>query len=196
MDQARPRGRVNVPPDISDGLEKLSGDDEVDRRTGAGDSGTNVRRAPKEITGGGQRSREGGAVASVLPREAGENGLLAEIAGRHSLPLVPVGSGTGSRPEDRPGSLLVRFDLMRAMRLPQHGQEWVEVEPETPWLNVDDVLRRRGMSLTVYPFAPSLVPANATREFFPRPVWQRSWAQRNSRQPCKAPLPDPARSCS
>ena len=99
-----------------------------------------------------RRSPEtGGAVASVLPREAAEIELLAEITGRHSLPLVPVGAGTGSRPEGRPGSLLVRFDLMRAVHLPQHGQEWVEVEPGTPWLNVDDALRRRGMGLTVYP---------------------------------------------
>ena len=106
-----------------------------------------LRRSPEV----GTDPEMGSAIASVLPREAGEIELLAEIAGRHSLPLVPVGAGTAFRSRGRPESVLVRFDLMRAIRLPQTGEEWIEVEPGTPWLNVDDVLRRRGMGLTVYP---------------------------------------------
>jgi FAD/FMN-containing dehydrogenase len=49
------------------------------------------------------------------------------------------------------GSILVRFDLMRGMRLPEHEEPWVEAEPGATWLELDDNLRVRGRGLAVYP---------------------------------------------
>jgi FAD/FMN-containing dehydrogenase len=50
------------------------------------------------------------------------------------------------------GSILIRFDLMRRTRLPADPEEpWVEVEPGTLWLELDNDLRSRGRGLAVYP---------------------------------------------
>lgn len=87
---------------------------------------------------------------SVSPNGVGEARLLAEIAERYAVPLVPLGAGTGdgSRPQE---GVLVRFGLMRGFRLPEDDEPWVEAEPGVSWLNLDDELRVRGMGLAVYP---------------------------------------------
>src|SRR5918995_4773230 len=92
----------------------------------------------------------GDALATVLPLHAREVELLARVAGRHSIPVAAVGGGTSPEPVAEEGRLLVRFDLMRAVRLPEDDEEWVEADPGTPWLQLDDNLRSRGRSLAVY----------------------------------------------
>ena len=93
----------------------------------------------------------GGALASASPMSAEEVELLAEVAGRYSVPLVALGAGTASIPEPESGSILIHFDLMRRLRLPEHEEPWVEAEPGASWLQLDDHLRARGWGLAVYP---------------------------------------------
>ena len=88
--------------------------------------------------------------ASVSPASVEETGLLAEIAARYSVPLVPLGAGTGNGPNLREG-VLVRFEQMQGLRLPEGDEPWVEAGPGTSWLNLDDELRVRGRGLAVYP---------------------------------------------
>jgi FAD/FMN-containing dehydrogenase len=91
------------------------------------------------------------AIASVLPSSAEEVRSLSEVAAHHSVPLVPFGARTG--PESRPtkGGILVRFDLMRAVRSPHPEEPWIEAEPGASWLQLEDDLRPRGRGLVVYP---------------------------------------------
>ena len=105
----------------------------------------------RQHTGSGD-SREG-AVASVLPTHVEEVRRLAEVTREHSLELVAVGGGTGPTPAAREGGVLVRFDLMRGVRLPGEGSDapWAEAEPGTLWLQMDNELRMRGRGLAVYP---------------------------------------------
>ena len=93
----------------------------------------------------------GDALASVSPMNAEEVKLLAEEAGRYSVPLVALGAGTASKADVEGGSILIRFDLMRGLRLPEHEEPWVEAEPGASWLQLDDPLRTRGWGLAVYP---------------------------------------------
>ena len=106
-----------------------------------------LRRLPAE-NGDAESS---GALASVLPLHTEEVELLARVAGRYSLPLEALGAGTAPGTIAVERSILVRFDLMRGMRLPHSGKGWAEAEPGIPWLNLDNKLHQRGMGLTVYP---------------------------------------------
>ena len=99
----------------------------------------------------GDKETKSGALASVLPLHAKEVELLAREAARYSMPLAAVGGGTSPDPVAEEGKLLVRFDLMRAVRLPDRDEGWAEAEPGTPWLKLDEELRLRSMGLTVYP---------------------------------------------
>lgn len=98
-----------------------------------------------------------GALASVLPMNAGEVELLARVADSYSAPLVVVGGGTGgvdggTAGGAKDGSILVHFDLMRSTRLPRDPEEpWAEAEPGALWLQLDNELRLRGRGLAVYP---------------------------------------------
>lgn len=87
---------------------------------------------------------------SVAPVGVEEVRRLVEIAGRYSVPLVPLGAGTGNGPR-REGGILVRFDLMRGLLLPEGNEPWVEADPGASWLQLDDELRTRGRGLAVYP---------------------------------------------
>ena len=71
----------------------------------------------------------GDALASVSPMSAEEVKLLAEVAGHYSVPLVALGAGTASKPDPEGGGILIQFDLMRGLRLPEHEESWVEAEP-------------------------------------------------------------------
>jgi FAD/FMN-containing dehydrogenase len=93
----------------------------------------------------------GEALASVSPLSAEEVEFLVEAAGRYSVPLVALGAGTAPTPEPQGGSILVHFDLMRGLRLPEREEPWVEAEPGASWLQLDDLLRGRGWGLAVYP---------------------------------------------
>jgi FAD/FMN-containing dehydrogenase len=93
----------------------------------------------------------GDALASVSPMNAEEVKLLAEVAGRYSVPLVALGAGTASMADVEGRSILIHFDLMRSLRLPEHEEPWVEAEPGVSWLQLDDPLRTRGWGLAVYP---------------------------------------------
>ena len=104
-------------------------------------------RRPAQNNGTGS----GSALASVLPLHAGEVEVLSKIAERHSIPLVAEGGGTAPGSVAVGGRLLVRFDLMRGVRLPDHDEGWVEAEPGTPWLQLEDRLRLESVSLAVYP---------------------------------------------
>ena len=93
----------------------------------------------------------GDALASVSPMSAEEVKLLAEVAGRYSVPLVALGGGTASKADVEDGRVLINFDLMRGLRLPEHEESWVEAEPGASWLQLDDSLRTRRWGLAVYP---------------------------------------------
>ena len=99
----------------------------------------------------GETEAKAGALASVLPLHAKEVELLAREAARYSMPLAAVGGGTSPEPVAEEGKLLVRFDLMRGVRLPHDDTGWAEAEPGTPWLKLDEELRLRDMGLAVYP---------------------------------------------
>ena len=90
-------------------------------------------------------------LASVHPSNAEEVGRLAEVAARHSAPLIPFGAGTGIEPRVAEGGILVRFDRMRSLRSPQPDESWIEAEPGVTWLQLEDALRPGGRGLVVYP---------------------------------------------
>lgn len=92
-----------------------------------------------------------GAAASVEPVNAHEVRTLAQVAYRYSVSLVPLGAGTVADPDIAKGSILVRFDLMRRLKIPEGEEPWAEAEPGTPWLELEDELRVRGRGLAVYP---------------------------------------------
>lgn len=108
--------------------------------------GDRLRRRPE------RKASSSGALASVLPINAGEIELLADVAARYSVPLLALGAGT--TPELRraeEGGVLIRFDLMRSLRLPGTDESWIEAEPGALWLELDNNLRVRGRGLAVYP---------------------------------------------
>ena len=120
----------------------------------------------------GERSRRGGsappgvsdagdALAYASPMSVEEMKLLADVAGRYSVPLVAMGAGTASRPNSEAGGILIHFDLMRTVRLPGHEEPWVEAEPGASWLQLDDLLRAREWGLAVYRRADADVPFGA-----------------------------------
>jgi hypothetical protein len=73
-------------------------------------------------------SDTGDALASVSPMSAEEIKILAEVAGHYSVPLVALGAGTASKPDPEGGGILIHFDLMRGLRLPEREEPWVEAE--------------------------------------------------------------------
>ena len=91
-----------------------------------------------------------GALASVQPSDAEEVRRLAEVAAEHSVPLSPLGAGTAFEAVP-PGSILVRFDLMRSVRSPRPEEPWIETEPGATWLELEEALRPAGLGLAVYP---------------------------------------------
>jgi len=91
------------------------------------------------------------ALASVLPTNAEEVRQLAAVAARYRVPLIPSGGGTGLEPRATEGGILVRFDMMRGLRSPPSGEQWIEAEPGVTWLQVEDDLRLSGRGLVVYP---------------------------------------------
>src|SRR5215203_5281681 len=110
----------------------------------------------------GDRSRRGGsappgvsdagdALAYASPMSVEEVKLLAEVAERYSVSLIALGGGTTSKADVESGSILIHFDLMRGLRLPELEELWVEAEPGASWLQLDDSLRTRGWGLAVYP---------------------------------------------
>lgn len=88
---------------------------------------------------------------SVMPVNAGEVQLLAEVAQRYSIPLAPQGAGTIAGAADDEESILVRFDLMRHTKLPEDEEPWVETEPGASWLELEEELSVLGRGLAVYP---------------------------------------------
>jgi len=89
---------------------------------------------------------------SVFPQNVEEVQFLTRLAARHSIPLVARGAGTALYPGKAPRALVVRFDAMRQIRLPQGEEEdWVEVEPGVTWWALMERLLERGMGPTVYP---------------------------------------------
>ena len=109
--------------------------------------GDRVKRGP--VRGEGLDTQ--GALASVLPMDAGEVRSLAEVAGRYSVPLVALGGETVAEGTAEKESILVRFDLMRRTRLPDGEERWAEAEPGVSWLQLDDELGVLGKGLAVYP---------------------------------------------
>ena len=102
----------------------------------------------------GQGNVQDDVIASVRPVNGDEVRQLARTAREHAMTLTAVGGGTapGANEAVPEGAVLVRFDLMRGVRLPDTPADaWVETEPGTLWLQMDNELRLRGMGLTVYP---------------------------------------------
>jgi FAD/FMN-containing dehydrogenase len=98
----------------------------------------------KRAAVGGEGPDTKDAMASVSPMNTEEVEFLAEVAGRYSVPLVALGAGTASAAGPESGSILIHFDLMGSLRLPEHEDPWVEAEPGASWLQLDDNLRARG----------------------------------------------------
>jgi FAD/FMN-containing dehydrogenase len=90
--------------------------------------------------------------ASVFPESAEEVQSLMKLAARHSIPLMARGAGTALYLGKVPRALVVRFDAMRRIQLPEDPEEgWVEVEPGVTWVVLGYRLREKGMGPTVYP---------------------------------------------
>src|SRR5215208_1204789 len=90
--------------------------------------------------------------ASVFPESAKEVESLVKLAEHHSIPLMARGAGTAPYSGKVPRALVVRFDGMRNIRLPEEsGEDWVEVEPGVTWMVLGNRLREKGMGPTVYP---------------------------------------------
>jgi FAD/FMN-containing dehydrogenase len=109
--------------------------------------GERMKRGPV-----GEAGTRGEALAVVSPMNVREVELLAELAGRYSLPLAALGAGTAL---DAPGvpekGILVRFDLMRDVRIRGGDELWVRAEPGAPWLGLENNLSTHGWGLAVYP---------------------------------------------
>src|SRR5215216_6856375 len=89
---------------------------------------------------------------SVFPESAEEVESLMKLAARHGIPLIARGAGTAPYSGRVPRVLVVRFDAMRNLRLPEDsGEDWVEVEPGVTWMVLGNRLREKGMGPTVYP---------------------------------------------
>ena len=91
------------------------------------------------------------AVATVFPQSVEEVEWLTRLAARHSIPLVARGAGTALYPGKPPRGLVVRFDAMHRIRLPEGDENWAEVEPGATWWALAGRLGERGMGPTVYP---------------------------------------------
>jgi glycolate oxidase len=90
--------------------------------------------------------------ASVFPESAEEVQSLMKLAARHSIPLMARGAGTALYLGKVPRALVVRFDAMRRIQLPEEPEEgWVEVEPGVTWVVLGDRLREKRMGPRVYP---------------------------------------------
>ena len=89
-------------------------------------------------------------MTTATPLNTEEVQILSEVAKRYSIPLIAQGAGTSPEAEENDG-LLVRFDLMRHTLLPDGDEPWIEAEPGTVWLEMEDELRARGRGLAVYP---------------------------------------------
>jgi glycolate oxidase len=89
--------------------------------------------------------------ASVFPENTAEVESLTRLAARHRIPLIARGAGTAINPGSAPRALAVRFDAMREIRIPESGEDWVEVEPGVTWMILEERLRERGRGSTVYP---------------------------------------------
>jgi glycolate dehydrogenase FAD-linked subunit len=90
--------------------------------------------------------------ASVFPESAEEVQSLMKLAARHSIPLMARGAGTALYLGKVPRALVVRFDAMRRIQLPEEPEEgWVEAEPGVTWVVLGDRLREKGMGPRVYP---------------------------------------------
>jgi FAD/FMN-containing dehydrogenase len=109
--------------------------------------GDRSRRGPVEEEGA-----QGEALAVVSPVNVREVELLAEVAGRYSLPLAALGARTAFDAPGTPGKgVLVRFDLMCDVRIRGGEELWVRAEPGAPWLELENNLSTHGWGLAVYP---------------------------------------------
>jgi len=80
------------------------------------------------------------------------NSWLMKLAARHSIPLMARGAGTAPYSGKVPRTLVVRFDAMRHIQLPEDPEEgWVELEPGVTWMVLGNRLRGKGMGPTVHP---------------------------------------------
>jgi len=112
--------------------------------------GTEAGGAPATAPATAPASALASALAFVQPSDAEEVRRLAEVAAKHSVPVAPLGAGTAFGPVP-PGSILVRFDLMRGVSSPRPEEAWIEAEPGATWLELEEVLRPTGHGLAVYP---------------------------------------------
>ena len=97
-----------------------------------------------------EEGARGQALAVVSPVNVREVELLAEVAGHYSLPLTALGAGTALDAPGAPGKgILVRFDLMRDVRIRGGEELWVRAEPGAPWLELENNLSSHGWGLAI-----------------------------------------------
>src|SRR5215213_4828349 len=90
--------------------------------------------------------------ASVFPESAEEVQSLMKLAARHSIPLMARAAGTALYLGRVPRALVVRFDTMRRIQLPEEPEDgWVQVEPGVTGVVPGRRLREKGIDPGVYP---------------------------------------------
>ncbi len=92
--------------------------------------------------------------AVVQPQTVDELVFLTELAGRHRIPLVPRGSGTGGYGGSVPsrGGITVEFNRMNRILGVDPDRQTVTVEPGVIIKDLDDYLRRHhGLAMRAVP---------------------------------------------
>lgn len=88
-------------------------------------------------------------LASVVVSDGDEVALLAELTARYSVPLRALGGGTSPGVVPPAGAILVNFERMRRISLPEPGV--LKVESGVTWVELEDHLRMHMLSARVYP---------------------------------------------
>lgn len=100
---------------------------------------------------GGSGGKDGLTLPSVIPANEEEVAHIAALAHRHGLRLILQGAGTAAETGEPADGLLVKFERLRNISVPEGDEPRVELEPGATWIELEDHLRGHGKSLRVYP---------------------------------------------
>jgi hypothetical protein len=105
----------------------------------------------------GGEADAGQLFASVFPENAAQVESLTKLAARYRIPLIARGASTALNSGRAPRALAVRFDAMREIRIPESGEDWVEVEPGVTWMVLEERLRENVIGSTLAELERELV---------------------------------------